>query len=407
MADYNYYLWIEIQANKHRISDRDYFNRILDRCLCAGIGTIILSVKDTTGFGIFKSSLVPHYSKYDSCLEETDYLHEYVEMAHKKGLKLLAAVDVFAEGNTKAYHPLSPGYANTEWQTRMYGIDGKGDIAIKSVTDIPGMQTADSIDDFGEIFVNPVRDDVKEYELGVIKEIVDNYDIDGIVLDRVRFIGLGSDFSDYTRNKFEEYIGERVQHWPEDIYSLEKGEREPKISEGPLFGKWITFRAGVIKSFIIKAGEIVAKHPGIEFLDYIGSWYPLYYTVGANWASSRYIPDEYPFVQKEEYSGTGYAEFVDKLISGFYFPEITIHDAIRLGKPAYWYSVEGSGDTMKKVVGGVVPFVGSLFLEQYKGRPDVFMKAVDMCFKKSQGCMLFDLCYIEEYDWWKYCEKGD
>lgn len=401
----NYYLWIEIEANRHRIPDEAYFSRVLDNCGNAGIGSVILAVKDTTGFGIYKSDIVPHYSKYDTCFQDTDYLKKYIGLARQKGLKLYAAVDVFAEGRVKAYSPLSPGFKNPEWQTRMYGIDESGNPVIRPVADLSNIKTTGSIDDFSEVFVNPVREDVRDYELGIIKELADKYDMDGIVLDRVRFLGLGSDFSDYTRNRFEEYTGGRVRNWPEDIFKLRISDGNVDVAYGPLFGKWITFRAAIIKKFIVEVNRIVGNSGRkLELLDYTGSWYPLYYLVGANWASSQYVPDEYPWVQSE-YADTGYAEYIDGLLSGFYYEDVTINDAMAHGKPAYWYSVEGSGDMVEKVVKKAVPYIGSLYLKQYEGNPEAFKNAVDMCFKKSQGCMLFDLCYIDDYGWWQLCSR--
>jgi hypothetical protein len=115
------------------------------------------------------------------------------------------------------------------------------------------------------------------------------------------------------------------------------------------------------------------------------------------------VPEEYPWVGPE-YSKTGYAEYVDKLLSGFYYPEVTVKEAAQNSRPEYWYSVEGSGIITDKVVGDAAPVIGSLFVLQYQGNPEKFKKAVEMCFKKSSGCMIFDLCYIDDYDWWDNCK---
>ncbi|AST56513.1 S-layer protein [Thermoanaerobacterium thermosaccharolyticum] len=399
----NYYLWMEIHANKNRILNSKYFEDVLDKCVQSGISSIILSVKDTSGFCIYNSKIVPHYSYFDPDFEKNkDYLDLYINMAHSKNLKIYAAVDVFSEGNKENKNILSKAYEKPEWQTYMYGIDPNGNASIRPITDSDEMLTFDSIDDFADIFVNPVREDVQQYETNVIKEIATNYNIDGIVLDRVRFVGLAADFSDYTKDKFERFIGEKVYNWPEDIYKLKISDSgEKQIIYGDLFGNWITFRASVIKKFIVGIREIIKKlDKKVELIDYAGSWYPIYYQVGANWASEKYIPEDYPWVGKE-YSKTGYAEYLDKLMSGFYYPDVTIDEAIKNGKPAYWYSVEGSGIMASKVTMNVVPIIGSLFVKQYEGNPENFKKAIDMCFKKSQGCMLFDLSYIEDYNWWR------
>lgn len=405
MLDNNYSIWVEIEANKKRILNRIYFEEIMDKCVYAGIGSIILAVKDTSGFGIYDSKVVPHYSKFDEDFEDRDYLKEYIEMAHKKGLKLYAGIDVFAEGRVKEKNILSPGFKNPSWQSHMYGVNKEFEPTIRPISDLQDIKSTGSIDDFNEVFVNPIMDEVRQYEVSIVKELTCNYDIDGVVLDRVRFVGLGSDFSDYTRSKFEKFLNANIANWPEDIYSFSQNAGEMKIEYGPLFGEWITFRATYIKKFIMEISDVIkSSGKNIEFVDYTGSWYPLYYLVGANWARNGYVPEEYPWVN-EKYGKTGYAEYLDKLLSGFYYEDVTIAEALNNKKPEYWYSVEGSGDMLNKVVGNAVPFIGSLFVRQYEGDAKKFKSAIDMCFKKSEGCMIFDLCYIDDYDWWSECKR--
>lgn len=38
------------------------------------------------------------------------------------------------------------------------------------------------------------------------------------MLDRVRYDGISADFSFLSRKKFEEYIGQKVEKHPEDIF---------------------------------------------------------------------------------------------------------------------------------------------------------------------------------------------
>lgn len=404
MAEHNYYLWVEIEANKPRLVDARRFENILSKCQDAGIGSIVLSVKDTTGFGIYNSDIVPHYSEFDGDFAKKNYLELYITAAHNRGLKLYAGIDVFSEGRNADKNEKSPAIVHPDWQTQFYGISDAGTARIRKVSELGNLKTTGSIDDFNEIFVNPANDEVQNYEVSIINELITHYDIDGIVLDRVRFVGLASDFGDCTRKKFELFTNRKVEHWPEDIYKLENDSGSIAASYGSRFGEWVEFRASVIKNFILKVRETVDKaDKKVEFIDYTGSWYPLYYLVGANWASEGYIAEEYKWVNKISYSKTGYAQDIDKLMSGFYYPEVTVEEAKKNGRPDYWYSVEGSAKMADKVTMGAVPIIGSLFLQQYEGNPEQFQKAVKMCFNKSAGCMLFDLSYVDGYDWWNKC----
>jgi ribosomal protein S18 acetylase RimI-like enzyme len=275
-------------------------------------------------------------------------------------------------------------------------------MVVQPLAEAKELRTIGSIDDFNEIFVNPANDEVCEYELSLMNEIMTKYAIDGITLDRVRYVGLSSDFGPVTKKKWEQHIG-RACNWPSDIYRINENDGKLEIEYGDCFGEFITFRAGIIRSFIEKIRKLVDAQPRkIEFWDYTGSWYPLYYQVGANWASKNYDAIEYPWVDTEKYKKTGYAEQLDGLMSGFYYSYVTEQEAKEANQPAYWYSVEGSGRLAYHVTQNSIPIVGSLFLKQYSENLESMTEAVNMCFHRSSGCMLFDLSYLVENDWWRY-----
>lgn len=398
----NYSVWIEIQANKRTITDAEKFRQAMEKCKEAGIGAIILSVKDTFGFTIYESEIADHYSEFDEVFERKDYLLSCFEIIHGLGMKLYAAIDVFTEGSTTSKHPKMKALVNKDWQTYVYGINEEHEAVIQPLSEGKKLKTIGSIDDFGEVFVNPANDEVCAYELSLLNEIMVKYPIDGIVLDRVRYVGLSSDFSPITKAKWEQFIGGTCA-WPEDIYRINENGDQIEIEYGKYFGDFVTFRADVIRQFIEKVRALVdAQSRKIEFWDYTGSWYPLYYQVGANWASKTYEAKAYPWIDLEKYKKTGYAEQLDGLLSGFYYSYVTEQEAKQANQPAYWYSVEGSGRLAAEVTKNMVPIVGSLFLEQYRDNLASMKEAVKMCFKTSVGCMLFDLSYLVDNDWWQY-----
>ncbi len=400
--NYNYYIWIEIEANKKTITDPKKFRQAMEKCRDAGIGSVILSVKDTTGFAIYDSQIAPHYYEYDDTFEDKDYLMECLQTVHSLGMKFYASTDVFAEGNKSNPHPKMPAMQHKDWQSSVYGLNTSNEMVVQQITEKSPIRAVGSIDDFNEIFVNPANDEVCEYELSLLNEIMSKYMIDGITLDRVRYVGLSSDFSPITKKKWDKYLG-RECNWPYDIYRIRDNQGNLEVEYGDCFGEFITFRAGIIKSFIERVRKLVdSQTKKIEFWDYTGSWYPLYYQVGANWASRNYKTEEYPWVDTENYKQTGYAELLGGLMSGFYYPYVTEQEAEEANQSAYWYSVEGSGRIAAMVTQGVVPIVGSLYLKQYEENLPSMTEAVKMCFQKSTGCMLFDLSYLVEYDWWKY-----
>lgn len=402
----NYFVWVEITANRERIIDRERFAAAMEQCANAGIDSVVLSVKDTTGFVLYHSNYAPHYSKFNAQFKDIDYLQQCIEIVHEKGMKLYPSFDVFAEGNKQKRSPYMKGLTNAGWQCEVYGLDEENQPIVQQITDERPIQTVGSIDDFGEIFVNPANEEVVAYELSLIEEVINRYEIDGIVLDRVRYVGLSADFSKLTLDKWKKQAGITEEITPSDIYALTKKDDKINIEYGRYFSSFNTFRAGLVSDFIQKVRSIVDKADrGIEFIDYTGSWYPDYYTVAANWASKEHRETSYPATDAAEYAKTGYISYIDRMLSGFYYEDIEIREA-REHKSAYdWHSVEGSADMAYAVTKKERPVLGSLYLFQYSDEPEKIKRAVEMCFKKSDGCMLFDLCYLTDNNWWSYAAR--
>lgn len=399
-----YECWIEITANKEYLLDVAKFRDAMEHCKKAGMTAMILSVKDTTGFVLYPSVFAPHYSEFDSDFEETvDYVERCFSVIRSCGMKCYAAFDVFAEGNKKQQHPKMKGLCKDGFECEVYGIDSVGNTIICKSTQAENLITVGSIDDFGEIFVNPGNMEVCDYECSLIREFAQKYHPDGIVLDRVRYVGLSTDFSEMSRKQWEAYSGITDEKWPEDIYRIEKCQDGWKEKPGRYFGEFVTYRMQVIHDFVKKISDMLhADFPSICFMDYTGSWYPLYYQVGANWADQQYEVQDFPWCNREKLMQTGYAQLVDVLLSGCYYEQLSILEAREAYKPADWYSVEGAGALAKRVTCQKEGLVDSLFLEQYHDQPQKISQAIQMCIQQSEGCMLFDLSYLISNNWWKY-----
>lgn len=252
-------------------------------------------------------------------------------------------------------------------------------------------------------FVNPIRKDVQIYELSIIKEIIDNYNVDGIVLDKARYSNIYADFSKLSKETFEGYIAKPIKNWPSDIFEITFSNGEKQIKKGPLYKKWIEWRASNIQHFFQTVEKLVhQKDKSLFFSTYVGSWYPEYYNEGVNWASKTFKP-KYDWASPT-YHKTGYAELLDFLMTGNYYKEVTKNEATTLGNPG-WASVEGSAEVAMEAVNSVTPVHGSLYLIHYKDKPEQFRKALQVLSNKTDGIMLFDLYYIEHFGWWSILEE--
>lgn len=390
-------LWFDATANFKRLGSYDSVVMILDKCVNAGITDIIVDVKPISGEVLYESAFALKMKTWDGFTrpDTFDYVNTVIKEARKRNLKVHIALNVFCEGHN--YYDRGIVYTkHPEWATIIYTKDGF----------IPVTQQKHKY----SAMVNPALEQVREYELKIIEEIVKKFDIDGLVLDRVRYDGIYADFSDSSRFRFEKWLGKEIR-FPDDIFKIESDS----IVRRRYFKEWLKWRALTIRKFFERAREVVKSlKPNVLFGDYAGSWYLTYYELGANWASEKYKP-EFDWAC-ENYNETGYAELLDFLCSGLYFYEVTkeeveardMIDASKLTEPGMkatktiWYSVEGSAELVKKVTMGVIPIYGSLYVEQYKGEPERFKRAIKVALEKTDGVMIFDLMHIENYNLWKH-----
>jgi len=385
-------MWFDAEANIWALSTREGVRDTVARCKYANINTIIVDVKPLAGLVLYNSKLAPRLTTFDGKPYPADYdlLATVVEESHAAGIPVYAAINVFAEGSRKL--PGGPAYSHPDWQCIQLDADNT-------------LRRADELGDMHHaIFVNPVHPEVRAYALGIVTEIIANYDVDGIVLDRMRYPNLYTDFSDLSRAAFESHLKSAGQghlvpalNWPADV--IQRSPDSPDPIRGPLFKDWLKFRAQVMHDFLAEArGTVKSTRPDAQLGIYVGSWYPAYFDVGVNWGSPTNTSD-YEW-WPEGYETTGYADLVDFMCTGCYYAAARRADAIAAGEPE-WQSVEAAAQESIHAVRDATFVYASLYLLQYHNEPERFIEAINECCARSQGCMLFDLVYARNYDWWE------
>ncbi len=247
------------------------------------------------------------------------------------------------------------------------------------------------------VFVNPTNPEVRDYEMSIVREIISNYDVAGIVFDRMRYPGMYADFGELTRAKFEAWAGEKIERFPEDVMTLSPMP-DGSFTQGKHFPKWMEFRAKQIHDFVDDARKLVRTvKPDAKVAAYVGSWYNSYFDVGVNWASPSHKPP-YRWALPS-YQSTGYADLMDWLCTGCYYEYATREEAQAAGA-SEGASVEAAGQESSQVISDDTWVYASLYVLQYKGQPEAFKRAIEACNSSTQGVMLFDLCYIRDYNWW-------
>ena len=251
------------------------------------------------------------------------------------------------------------------------------------------------------LMMNPHHPDVQARTFAFVDEVFANYDVDGLLFDdRLRFAGLDADFSDYTRALFEKYVGHPVK-WPEDIYLSTFDLRlRSGIDPGPLFDAWLTFRAQALTDWVKQVRNHVPK--GKVFGIYAGSWYGDYAQYGNNYGSDQ-LQAGFPWLTRQ-YRETGFAKYLDVLITGCYYPNPTIVDAMRVSAPI-GRTVEAAGVVSNRVARDQCWTYAGLQLADFKGDTDLLGKAMQAAAATTQGVMVFDLSQdIDKY--WGVFEKA-
>lgn len=150
------------------------------------VSIINLNVKEDedddvpSGYVFYNSKIAPKAYGY----KNFDVLKDVISEAHKKGIKIRAWIPQF--------HDKAAIDKNPEWQMKY--------LKKNKVIPFKGQ-------DGTEYFVNPINSDVQRYEISIIKEIVSNYEVDGIILDWLRFDDFNMDLSEYTRSKYKSTFG--------------------------------------------------------------------------------------------------------------------------------------------------------------------------------------------------------
>lgn len=252
-------------------------------------------------------------------------------------------------------------------------------------------------------FVNPLNPEARAYEISLMKEVAQNYDVDGISFDRMRYANLFNDYSELTKSAFEQWLGKPVNRWPEDVLAFDPLPGHPP-KRGKLFKPWLEFRARVIRDFVAEATDAIrAVKPSMQFGAYVGSWFGEYYGVGVNWGSEKF--QVRTGWASPTYNEAGYSEFLDWLSTGCYYP-VAFRDEARAQKREEGATVEAAGQLSTAAVANSVPVYAGIYCLNYQNKPEEFTKAIQAAARSSNGVMIFDLSYVYDYNWWPLLEQA-
>jgi uncharacterized lipoprotein YddW (UPF0748 family) len=407
------YIWIDAAANFPDFANsKENIVRDLTLAKEAGFTDVVVDVRPTTGDVLFQTDVVDQVkwlgawtSSGYTKIERTatwDYLQAFIDAGHELELRVHANINTFVGGNRTSIGPEGMLYRDSEkrhWATQLLTQNGTVNTIDQSST--------------GAKFFNPVHEEVQDFLFDVLDDLAAYQELDGIFLDRGRFDGFDSDFSEYTRKKFEEYLGYSIQNFPNDVVTPEildqwaKGNGLP--AELPTYFKeWLEFRVKVIHDFMEEArNRVKAVNPDVDFGVYVGAWYGSYFPVGVNWASPDYNTSmDYSKWASAKYKDYGYADHMDVILIGAYAAPTRVYGSTE-------WTIEGfckkakekiKGDAV--VIGGPDIGNGSWATTSDEVVNQAITQSVDAAMSACDGYFLFDMIHLKKKDQWEYVKEG-
>ena len=153
--------WEYISSSQNAEQTMARIDEIMDNHATANMNAVLFQVRQS-GTAYYNSSYEPlgYYAGYEH--PGIDPLQYAIDAAHSRGLELHAWFNVF---QASSIHEGAPAQAHPEWVCR----DRDGDPMTSSRSLSPGLEN------------------VRQYTVDVAMDIVNNYDIDGLHLDYVRW----------------------------------------------------------------------------------------------------------------------------------------------------------------------------------------------------------------------------
>lgn len=401
-------IWIDAAANFPDFANsKENILRDLTLAKEAGFTGIVVDVRPTTGDVLFDTDVESQVSWLGAWLpsgytkiERTatwDYLQAFIDAGHSLGLDVYAGVNTFSGGSTTSIGSEGMLFRNSsqkEWATSLLTTNGIVNTLDRTTS--------------GAKFFNPVHEEVQNYLCDMLTDLASYEDLDGIILDRGRFDGFDSDFSDYTRAKFESYLGHPVASFPRDVMTPGTAVGSLPSPQPPYLKKWLEFRVKVIHDFMEKAKNAVkAVNPEMQFGVYVGGWYGSYYGVGVNWASPRYsLPSSYSHWATSEYKNYGYADLMDIILIGAYAAPTRVYGLTEWTIQGFCSQASEKIKDDALVVGG--PDIGNgdwaTATDAVTGQ--AIVQSVDAAMSACDGYFLFDMIHLKKKNQWHYAKEG-
>ena len=254
------------------------------------------------------------------------------------------------------------------------------------------------------LMTNPHNPEVRRRFLNMLTEVMQNYAVDGVIFDdRLRYASLNADFSEQAKRDFEIFVGKRLK-WPDDVfrYNVDFPTLDRAEAPGPYYDAWLVFRALTLRNFLAECVRTVKTiRPAATVSTYVGSWYPDYPDVGANWGADD-LTAGFRFLN-DSYRKTGWAGLTDFVTTGCYYQNASILEAAAKGD-SIGETVEAAGQFSNRAVNDQTFVYAGLQLDKFKGKQEQLKRCLQAAAASTQGIMVFDLSHDMDSFWSVFAE---
>lgn len=268
------------------------------------------------GFTLYPSKVMESITGYtvEPSLSGRDLLEEIIAEAHRVGIEVHPWFEFgFATGFGKP-GPILDSYP--DWGGRR-------------------LSTGDARDDDNFYWMSQANPEVQQFLISLALEVVDNYDVDGIMFDRIRYGNVKNSAGELITTDF----GYDQEHL--DRYRLEHGGQDPPAQ--PWDGPWMKWRSQLLNEFLSALYDSVKAHNPIMLVSNTPVVYPYGYTLFLqNWP--QWVRDnsiDFIAPQVYRYDISAYIFELEKIIgqqipAGYkrFYPGMLIRDGAYNAPPA-------------------------------------------------------------------------
>ncbi len=214
-------------------SDEDVL-AVIQKCVEYNINAIYLETwYNGKTVGMTENPLIQHYTAQHG---DYDALEGFIRIGHEHGIQIHAWVENFFIGTTSQQESDPEHISNHNDSWILLDKDGKG------------YYVSPEYGNF--IFLNPQNRECRDFVLSVYRELLENYDIDGIHLDYIRY-------PEHNGKADFGYNADTIKAF-QDEYG-HKGNPKTYVSGTQQYRDWIQFRRDVITSFVKEVNDLVKE----------------------------------------------------------------------------------------------------------------------------------------------------